>query len=1377
MRKRLALIFCLLLVSICGIFGCNNDPYSKMTINADGLSNDKVQQLYITQTLEEGNIAYVYDEIGFTVKVSGAGNDIDTKLMVSGWEGYIEKPNLEYLGNGITRITSKPLSVGEGATGKFTLNIKTAEGNKDLNVNFNIDLKLNNFYFKSSALQAVSNDYEVVLNDIEGLIEYYPSNSTQKDITYSVAVPTRGSQTGEYIINDRIDGSIIYHVDEVFEEYSEYKYAEVIVDKNTNKQILKIYPYLMTSTGKIALDNDGQPIPSSFPKIQQETTGQMEGIFYDCITLRAHSTSGDTSIPDKFLDVEVVPSAGEVVLAMNSKSGEDVFINKDSSGNYNVVLIDIDNKGGVLTSDEMSYYSQRDLTFFVKDPLQNMGVGTYLDDYEIIIKENIVPEDGLPVSISMIGNRDNFNVSSITAGTYTHTFILEHKVYKGLFTQEIKVNFKVLAIPFKISVNGNSISCAETNDIVTTIYNTYPRGSYGTKFKVDTNSDFKYFVFYFSDNEDTLSKTLKIRRDGDGAEVTFAVGKVLDDGTLYLHSPEEGYDYTNFGAKSSFYLSHSMSQIPEEPITIYIGIIFSMADSSYSQEITDNYFNKTLIYFPIHLQIENGLESIDFTQSSYKVNLNNQNYLYEENEFGEIVNYESGLKLWDLPVGRSYGSCVKSITYDESLINVYNVHNEETNTTSLYVKYVKDAPVGKTKIVIESFNGLTNSVWVENYIPTIYEYNGDMADGDTPIMPLACSVDKYSSGFLYYMTGLDSSNHEAKYTLYSTADDTAIGAYDSVATLFMIVNAEQRIKFFDYRIVNKKLIEIDITSKVRVSFSYSNYVTYENGVLKTYSLVTLDKDQPIIMTVTYTSGYEDFDENGNSIYKPLTMTHKIKIYIYEPLEGVEVISSKAVDLYIDNSLGYYNKDLSRHTIISTFIPNEIKLGSQWNDSDDWGLKWWNEEEQKYEYNHPVELRYEFEDLLNSVIINSKGQELKIKSNNSSAYRMVYYKDLFNVNVDKEKYECNVHNVISEDLYNWLNQNGYTNTELIDYILKQLFKENINFTVNVYINQFNKLQNINSVRFTAKYADRINQLKLNVEDDGVYFEVRKNASGEYIPNVSNIEIEYTIDNADVINKNISLYNFDTLYYYATVLPNPTGNSGKIVITPKITAGIGELTLTPEDNINTIENGVIVYYNESSNLLQSFRIKVADGSSQYPFEIRDVNDYQQMLEDIESGNYYHYVITRDINMNGFSLNNINITNDNNKNATTFSLSGKHTYIRNNQQITIYNSIYNLEINQTISSLNKDLNVGLFGLLENCVTMDNISIKNAYITIIDNSSSSYNVNIGILAGTIDGAILKACSVSGSIKVIRNNNELTTGMIVGGMVGKAVKSAVITG
>ncbi len=1374
MRKRLALVICLLIMSLFSFVGCKEEPYADMKVSVVGVDSDTVQQLLIEREVQgSGQISYTYPTIDFTVKVENYG-EADPKVKISGWEGYINEPQLTYLGDGLTQVTSQVISYD--TTGKFTLSIITYEGNKSTDLKYEVDLKLDDFNVNGERLKAVSNSYEICLDDIGGLVTYYPENSTQKDISYSVAVPRTPYGEGYSIDGKWADEDAAYFMEEAVFEYLDngYKYAEVKVDKDTGRQILKVYPYLINSVGEIALDGEGNPVSSVFPSIIDETIKDEE-IYLDCITLMAKSEALDTP---RFIDIEVVATAGDAVLQMNSQISEDpIDINRDKNDEYNIVLVDPDFKGGVVSAGEMSYYTERHLLFYVENLLSDSGES--LKEY-YVVADNVSANDEKAVDISMIGEHNQFKVHALSEGKYTHKFTIKHSKYPGIFDEEIVVNFKVIKMPFNINVNGYDLEIGSSTTILSSVYNVYPRGSYGSKFKVNTLSDFEYFLYLSAEdpNFKLMVDNLVLRRDGDGETAVFASMAGAEDGSSSIGSTVEGVDYTRFKSSSTFFLSHHFETLPTEYLVVYIGISFAVSDASYSEDVASNFLDLTLIY-PILLNIENGIDKINFTQDAYKVNLSNNLLEYEEDAEGNVLNYDSGIKLWDLPAGKTYENSIKSITYNEELIKVYPIYDEVTQITSLYIKYVKNAPVGETEIVLETLNQLVRSVKVDTYIPTIYQYNGDLI-GESAKMPLSIGIDKDSSAFLYYMSGASDVNVTAKWEVFVSEETGSGYYYDSVKRLFMITNATQNVKFYDYQVklVNgsQTIIPIDITDRVTATFSYPNYARFEDGVITTNSLITYNIEAPIIMTVTYSAGYEYYDESGALVYDTYTMVHTIDLFIYDQLQGVEVLTAKSVNLFVEDSLGYYDKDLASHTIVSTYIPNEIKLGAAWNDSPVFQVL----------NLQPVTLWYEYQDLLESNIIGDDGQEIKIKSIVTGEYRTIKYKDLF-AKVSDDNYELTIKSVISyykttgketteelkeieaNYLYNWFENNGYGDADSIERCLREnIFSNNIQFMVNVYINQFDRLQNVNQIKFTSRYATKTSGLKLDVQDDGVYFEVRKNSDGDWELSDDKIIVEYTINTPGSIGSELILSNEETLFYSAEVVADSTGTSGRIIITPKLNKGVGYLVVTPKDNIIGVDPDTRkpIYYN--SNAVLSFRIKVADGSKGYEFEIASADDYQRLYDTTKAGYYYHYIISRDINLKGYNVCGLNIPNNGNQ---EFSLSGKHAYFKNDNEIVKYNSIYNVEIEATVHypsgsfTAGSPLNYGLFGYLEQCVTLDNVFIKNSKIVITEHFENDRDINIGILVGYSNGATINSCSIVGSIKVARNIDSAD--IYVGGLAG----------
>jgi len=278
-----------------------------------------------------------------------------------------------------------------------------------------------------------------------------------------------------------------------------------------------------------------------------------------------------------------------------------------------------------------------------------------------------------------------------------------------------------------------------------------------------------------------------------------------------------------------------------------------------------------------------------------------------------------GIKLWTMPQGKNIENTIKSITYDEEVFEIIE-KTDENNITTLYFKLIQENGLPNTyKITIETYNGHKKSV----YVNTHFDLNLGVGEEN---VPLGISVDKTSLGYLYFMSGIDDIDHQKQYQYNTTT------YYDSIKKLMLTTNAKVKINFLNVmsswagqRILSEPEgvslwiegdeRELNFADYISVSFSNNNYASYTDGYLTTSNLITANINDPIIMTITYRSARwinasNDHFEKTGEVYVfdgYQTYTHKIELYIYEPLDGVVVTSAKNADLYLDSSLGIFEK--------------------------------------------------------------------------------------------------------------------------------------------------------------------------------------------------------------------------------------------------------------------------------------------------------------------------------------------------------------------------------------------------------------------------------------------------------------------------------------
>jgi len=1313
MKKKLVLLSFLICSILC-LFGCNNDPYKNMNIVST--VKDEIVQLNISEQKVGGVSTYSFDTYSFDVQVKDVGGDISREIVVSGGQGLIDCDTV-YKGNGITTVTVTPIN--HDKTGKFTLNIQTVEGNKSISIDFKVDLKINSFFINEDNLKVLSKGQEINLSGLSEFINFDPIDTTQKDIKFEVVTPVNG------IIDGYTDSKYVY------DELTAGTYAKV------ENNVLKTF--------------SGVEYPKKVESVIVDGTESY--VYTQCVTLRASYVGGDAitldeegnvvakRIPDRFVDIEIIEDCKNVQLLMNYQINNDVSyvgdgvsfpIEKNDKGEYDVTLLNPNYRAGVQYD---TYYIERDLMF-------DFGVATesYNPNDYFVETETVLETSNKPIVLSYSSIDNSFKVQAQQSGNYKHVFKMDHVRYPNIIDEEIVVNFHVLDLPTDIKINGNVIQDSYK------VYDYYVN-SYGTRFNVDLNNqngDFNYFLFL---KQEDLKDKLHIYK-GDGTEQLFATVEELD-GVPTITSEQ----FSNFKDNQTFYLRHSFDVLPEEEIYVYIGVQYSVAANSYSSEVKNNYFISDYLEFPIKLSFETGVKNISFTKSKYMVDVTNP--LYNDG----IQNYD-GIKLFDLPKGQTLESSIATngITYDHNLINVYSLYDEEEKITSVFMKANNQNLVGKTNVTVKTINGLSKSVQVETFIPTIYAENLSLED-ESYYMPLGVEFDEDIP--LFYFTGKSTTNPQEQFSLYKTTElgQEFWGNYNSISRLFLLNGSSLNIKFLDYLLTTnsdgeKFVNPIDVTSKVNVTFSYEGYASYSNGRI-TANKVTESISNPVIMIVSYLGGLMTTNDEGVEEYQTTKVNLVVELYIYEALEGIKLTSQGNANIYIDDFLGMYDKNLSQHTITSNFKPNRLDLGSDWNSV------WADETGSTVK---PIKLFYDLDEIMDRYIYDDKGYPFIISSLDGKKSYQLKYKDIFEKveNQNSEDYTCTIKCRVGSELMSWISTNsGYMKEDYEFYMKSNIFNRNITLVVNIYATQFSKFSNISSVKITAGLADKVTSFDLDIADDGVYFEIDASTN-----QLQTKKIAYEI-NSNAVNKNIRLFNSVNSTFVATINPSSDGNSGVIDIKAGSIAGVKYLTAVPEDNIKGIDEvtGKYIYYDES--LVQEFRVMVSDGSQEYPYEIRTVADFNAMQLNVRNNKYNYYILTKNINIAEVNLLQLNF---NENNANIFSLDGKYSYIRNGKEINVYSKLYNLNIKQTINA-NNDIYLGLFGKITSNVILRNLSVLNANIDIRINALNGNNLYVGILAGSANSSKVYNTQVLGSIKISNFATENNSSNInVGGMFGETL-------
>lgn len=1348
MKKKIV-VFLLMICSFWGLFACGSDPYANMTMtvsyNGKEITDGQVINLDIKKTVE------YYDEVSLYVEV---GNSDEKGITVSGGGGYVETSTDYNSITGVTVVTLKTSSLSR--PGGFTLNIDSVVGNLSKKVDVSVNWALETFSFKSDALPAVAKGSSVSLNNIDALIDFYPDEATQRNINIELATLVPSASEAGYEVEDWDDGETFSYVEDG------QTYASI------TDGVLTTYDTYLNS--------DMETKKVSYPTRTIASTVDGSSEVEEVIILKAsyESVSDGVSMV-KFLVVPVIEACKEddVQVYMDTLiEGEEYNIPKSQSGVHEVILID----GSEMSSSEKndySYYFEREILFKIFDSVEDKS----FDDFKIVTK--VSPENGV-VDIEPLNGCEtkdngvieiypsdrvaNLRIKANKPGIYTHEFVVKHKnsKYDGLFNITITIKFTVRDIPDSISIyNNGSLLNDKNGSKAVTIYDYY-KGSKGEKIDVRISNEvgeYKYLIFA-QDFDYIDSVNLYSTKSNEKMVFASLSGEQLS-------STVDGKDYTLFGANDSFYLSHSFNALAQKSVTLNIAIQVSLYADSYTSG--KDQFKDLLYCQPLTINFAMGLKSFEFDSDKVYVDLTNSNN-YTDN------NPSESMALYTLPEGQTMESCLAKCEYDRTLITLYEYTSEGENPrTSIMIKCNNSRLEGSTRVNFVAKNGVTGSVTVATYMPTVYkEYTSDNA------IPIAVDVNKKDSGYLYKVSGYTEGSGVSEdmiYKSYALHDEKLVLGvdgeelrYDSIHTLFGLVSKSVRLSFYDY-IYNSDSGEFekyDITNKVKVSFrGVTGFASFNSGVLSFYQTVT-EYGKPLYMDVTYVGGYEGIGDDGENEYKEVTVSHTIKIYIYKAMTGIEIETRQEGSLYVLDSLGYFDQSLSTSTISAKFSPDENELGYAWNDVFGIGGE-------KLTFYYSCEM-------LNSAVTENGKQVVFYPNDPSigSTYSLVFG-DLFEVGEQVKvgkSYTCNIVSRLSENLKTWINNNYGVGTQaerITQFLNNCIYNKNYTITVNIGAGQFGRMSNSTYVSYICKFAPKINSIKLSYEkqtldDDGVYFDIRKIQSGIQ----GNVVIEYTIDTTACLNKEVIVLGVNTAHF-SVETEYINGNTGRVIIIPNknmlggaIYDGNTALKIILKDNVSGYDSDKDEYSYYSQALNQAIRIKIADGSKEYPFEIRSTSDFEQMIDDINDGNYYYYTLAKNIDLSEIS--NYEPINIDREDLGYFSLSGYHAYYRNGEKIELYNTLYNLTIKRDVSDLNSDLNLGLFGKIGSAVKLNNLRLENVYIKVetVSDYLGNKTINIGGIAGLISGAKLTSVAVSGSIEIdiSARNSELN----IGGVVGKDI-------
>ena len=215
-------------------------------------------------------------------------------------------------------------------------------------------------------------------------------------------------------------------------------------------------------------------------------------------------------------------------------------------------------------------------------------------------------------------------------------------------------------------------------------------------------------------------------------------------------------------------------------------------------------------------------------------------------------------------------------------------------------------------------------------------------------------------------------------------------------------------------------------------------------------------------------------ENGDFVYSNETYVHTIQVYIYEPIKDVTISSALVADLYLADSLGYFDKDLSYNTIVSTYAPDEKRLGAEWNQKFKDMLPEPEGEDLAPVAFDAVKKIYDLS-MLDTAIRRKNGSPIVLSSrSNEVPNYTIHYGDIFVQVGEQTNYQIKFQSVLSEEIKNWFEAAGYTSENEIKMLLvnQVFYHSNTNWRLYRYYHfaarEYKQKKHLNFFYFNSFY---------------------------------------------------------------------------------------------------------------------------------------------------------------------------------------------------------------------------------------------------------------------------------------------------------------------
>ena len=1059
------------------------------------------------------------------------------------------------------------------------------------------------------------------------------------------------------------------------------------------------------------------------------------------------------NVKTEVIDLPVLNIVEESDITLTAQmETNNLTLSKLSSGYYEIVL-------GHNIPDNKFVYS-RDVTLQITDE--------YTTDQQYVISTNYnsnttsnsifeMDSSDEQARYNYSGPKENypykkFSFSQLKTGNDVVEVYIDRRGYEGLFTITLKIRVTVKDFATSLSATDENGGNAITNGLV--VYNAYGGNSLGTGVVValspNVNNAYKVRVTLLDVPEINGVSGITMQLV-NASEITN--NSLVDSGTIiYL---KHNFDYDQL---------MEIMQSETKP-QLQISYTFNLAPVTGMQGYDDYIITET-----IELNLKAGVTDIRIPAENQEIKINavtglavNQMQTLEqslqnavmadddtttddgedggEGEDGEEEVTEIILATIDnQPANlQELISSIKVLTVNGNSSNMdamnnqfFNIVYKEGPLTGQYNRLVLEPKLqaDQARIVLEikTNNNITKTVVVDVFVPIVF----------TTADPNQFDVEIYNQnevGTYIYDVSYGSYKVVLRDTLsiidgdYEFSDEELplvldTYKYQTVDTLTLSVDSRVGLNFYNYVVLNNDLGEPKITrvnynSNVTLTQNREYYtVEYEtiNGVRVPFIVTKkLKTNQPQIVEVRVVG----YDNEGNEV----TLTKQINLNIIEPVTSI-TLNPISSSLYTADSLGALKLDGSKLKFNVSVRPANASFNSN-------------------------DVTYSFRnDVLYSLVGNTRTFEIRVEHL---------------ISLDPKTGEVQAE-LNQEAIRQLLEEYSIDSGVSIPYdqVINSIFANNVIVTFYATLQQYEKPAITASSTITIRNATKVEKIIPSTSSTGVYFDIRKTQD----PNYAGETITFNVLPTDAYNKTliVNVGDESVVQIVSGVDSNNRLIGNSITIKPNLNAGRTYIRVAAEDSYAINANTGIA----TPTSYLDISVRVADGTKQYPFEIKNANEFLNIANDFvknSSGVYtnsYYYVLTQT-----FSIANLNFGPFNG--VFNGGLSGNFVYdvagISYSQQNAINGLTMHVDVTPTVSSGDKNVYYyGIFKELGTSAEIENLILNdvNLNFNITKNDAFTDEINIGTIAGVNYGLISNS-SVNGKINITTNASNINVGGVVG--------------